>query len=79
MPTLNEKEVGMRIRQGRKPRPGPKNPTVTPDVVAEARQRLRIYELMQKFDGDLRRVAEITARPVSWLREWKINGFPLRD
>jgi hypothetical protein len=79
MPTLDEKQLGMRIRQSMKPRPGPKNPTVTPEAVAEARQRLRIYELMQRFDGDLRRVAEVTARPVSWLREWEINGFPLRD
>ena len=79
MSTLQEKQLGMRIRQGRKTRPGPKNPTITPDVVTEARQRLRIYELMQRFDGDLRRVAEVTARPVSWLRQWEINGFPLRD
>jgi hypothetical protein len=77
MPTLQEKQLGMRIRQSRKARPGPKNPTVTPDVLIEARQRLHIYELMQRFDGDLRRVAEVTARPVRWLREWELSGFPL--
>lgn len=73
-PTLAQKQLGLKLRQ--KPRPGPL-PYAHVDPITEGRARLHLYELWQRFDGDMHKVSQITARPVRWLNEWRDRGFPL--
>lgn len=74
MPTLREKQFAMRLRQ--KARPGPLHAPGALDPIAEGRARLHLYELWAKY-GDMPKVSRITARPLSWLNEWRDRGFPL--
>jgi len=74
MPTLAEKQSGMRLRQT--PRPGRKPLVEGQSPAGEARTRVAIY-LTWVAGEDLDVIARRFARPRTWLKSWFDQGCPL--
>jgi hypothetical protein len=66
MPTLEQKQTAMRLKNGKRP-----------DYVAEAKVRCALYLLLVTGDEDLDQLARRFDRSRSWLKDWVDDGCPL--
>lgn len=66
MPTLEQKQTAMRLKNGKRP-----------DYVAEAKVRVSLYLLLVTGEEDLDQLARRFDRSRGWLKDWVDDGCPL--